>query len=276
MLAYCAKALRIGKQEAVQRDGVGHPGGPADRAEEDRVEAAQGVDPVRGHHRAGGDVGLAGPVEARDLEPRPARRGDREGGVGDGDADPVAGDRGDPVGLHAASPWMSISTLWPTGRVEQIASSPARLGASASRRSAQACMARVRSRGGAAPQPELRSARCAVSTARSTISAPAMGASARATRSEGPVERHAEGTRYGAAADEVAGVERERVRVERQGHEAAPGCDGRTLADSGPQMSPLLPMPPQGIARLRGALARSAPASAVITVRTAQRGGSHT
>ena len=104
MLAYCAKALRIGKQQAVQRDGVGHPGGPADRAEEDRVEAAQGVDPVGGHHRAGGDVGLAGPVEAGDLEPRPARGGNREGGVGHGDADPVAGDRGDAVGLHAASP----------------------------------------------------------------------------------------------------------------------------------------------------------------------------
>ena len=103
------------QQEAVQRDGVGHLGGPADRAEEDRVEAAQGVDPVVGHHRAGGEVGLAGPVEARDLEPRPARRGDGEGGVGHGDADPVAGDRGDPVGLHASSPRMSISRSWSGG-----------------------------------------------------------------------------------------------------------------------------------------------------------------
>ena len=263
------------QQQAVQRDGVGHPGGPADRAEEDRVEAAQGVDPVLGHHRAGGDVGLAGPVEARDLEPRPARRGDREGGVGDGDADPVAGDRGDPVGLHAASPWMSISTLWPTGRVEQIASRPGearRLSIEKVGPGVHGARAVARRRGapaGAAQRP-LR-----VSTARSTMSAPAMGASARATPSEAG-GAPCRSTRYGAAADEVAGVERERVRVERQGHEAAPGCDGRTLTDSGPQMSPLLPMPPQGIARLRGALARSAPASAVITVRTAQRGGSHT
>ena len=50
--------------------------GPADRAEEDRVEAAQDVDAVGGHHGAGGEAGLAGPVEARDLQPRPARRRD--------------------------------------------------------------------------------------------------------------------------------------------------------------------------------------------------------
>ena len=99
------------QQQAVQRDGVRHLGGPADRAEEDRVEAAQDVDPVGGHHGAGGEAGLAGPVEARDLQPRPTCRCDGEGGVGDVAADPVAGDRGDPVGLHASSPRMSISTL---------------------------------------------------------------------------------------------------------------------------------------------------------------------
>ena len=49
---------------------VGHAG-EADRAEEDRVEAAELVEAVLGHHLPGLRVALAAPVEPRQLEPKP-------------------------------------------------------------------------------------------------------------------------------------------------------------------------------------------------------------
>jgi acetylornithine deacetylase len=49
----------------------------------------------------------------------------------------------------------------------------------------------------------------------------------------------------------------------------AMACDGRTLAELAPQMSPLVPTLPHVIPQSRGSLARSALASALLTIRTA-------
>ena len=51
-------------EQAPQRDVVGHAG-EADRAQEDRVEVAQCVEPVVGHHRGRSREVLAAPVVAR-------------------------------------------------------------------------------------------------------------------------------------------------------------------------------------------------------------------
>ncbi len=71
------------------------------------------------------------------------------------------------------------------GRVDTTASSRASSTACASTRSAQRCMARVRSRGAIPPQPEVSSARVATRTASSTTLASATGSRAALTPSEG-------------------------------------------------------------------------------------------
>ncbi len=104
------------QQEPVQRDRIRHALGPADRAEQDRVEAAQGLDAIRRHHRAGLLVEVAGPGEARPFEPEAATmRGAAEhlpGGLGDGGSDAVTRDQGDLVGFHGEAPHSAIRTLF--------------------------------------------------------------------------------------------------------------------------------------------------------------------
>ena len=81
---------------------------PADGAEQNRVELAQRLDAVGGHHRALAFEPLTRPVEigvgqldsvfARHRVEHRTRRGDHL------TADPVAGDHGDPAGRHPPSP----------------------------------------------------------------------------------------------------------------------------------------------------------------------------
>jgi hypothetical protein len=90
------------QQAAPQGDVVGYDVGPADRAEEDRVEAAQLLEPVVGQHLAVFEVVVgAGVLEVLVVQGQVERGG---GGVQDaqtfGDdfgADSVAGDDGDAV-----------------------------------------------------------------------------------------------------------------------------------------------------------------------------------
>lgn len=103
-----------------QRDVVGHAG-PAYRAEVDRVVRFERVKAVRGHVPAAFLVGFAGPVEGVEGEAE-GRGGAAAGGrgeffenllrgVGDVDADPVAGDEGDgvegfPLGVGGGHGWV--------------------------------------------------------------------------------------------------------------------------------------------------------------------------
>lgn len=56
------------QQQAVQRDGIGHLRRPADGAEQDGVETAQGLDAVFGYHTADLLVEGAGPREFCHLQ----------------------------------------------------------------------------------------------------------------------------------------------------------------------------------------------------------------
>ncbi len=92
------------QKQAVQGNGIGHLGGPADGAEEDRVEGAQRLDAVCGHHRAGLAVEVAGPGKARALQREAAQNAgalqNAPRGIDDRDSDTVAGDQRDSVDLH--------------------------------------------------------------------------------------------------------------------------------------------------------------------------------
>ena len=66
-LTYCWKLAADRDQQAPERDVVGHAG-IADRAEEDRVVAADLLEPVLRHHAAGARVVLAAPVELVPFE----------------------------------------------------------------------------------------------------------------------------------------------------------------------------------------------------------------
>ena len=87
-------------QQAPQRDVVRHTW-RAHRAEEDRVVAAERLQPVLGHHRAGLEVPVAAPGKLVPLEPEAvqlARALEHAlGGRDDLVADPVARDRHDAV-----------------------------------------------------------------------------------------------------------------------------------------------------------------------------------
>jgi hypothetical protein len=116
-------------EQAPQRDVVGHPG-PADGAEEDRLEAAEDLQPVGRHHRALLLVAPARPVELgvleRDAVPRAHGVEHLAGGGDDLRADPVARDDGDLLcrrlrGGHGA-PRPSSDTI--SGRNTMISIAP--------------------------------------------------------------------------------------------------------------------------------------------------------
>ena len=86
------------QQQTVKRDRVRHPRRPADRAQEDRIETAQGLDAVLGHHPPGRQIGVAGPVETGRLEqPRGDGFGHLQRGLHNRNTDAVTGDEGDLV-----------------------------------------------------------------------------------------------------------------------------------------------------------------------------------
>src|SRR2546425_8274834 len=88
-------------ERAPERDVIGHLGGPADSAEEDRVVPADLLLPVLRHHRAVREVVVARPVEVielqLDLELPRGRVEDAQPLGHDLLADAVAGDHRDPV-----------------------------------------------------------------------------------------------------------------------------------------------------------------------------------
>ena len=94
-------------QQAPQRHVVRHAR-PADGAEQDRVEPAQRIDAVGGHHRALAFVALARPVEFGVVAVDPVARADgvqyRAGRRDHLAADPVAGDHGDLLSGHPPQP----------------------------------------------------------------------------------------------------------------------------------------------------------------------------
>ena len=101
---------------------VGHIG-PADRAEENRVAVAQGVERAGRHHAAGLDEVIAAPRMLGQPQREPVRATDRledlERRGRDLAADAVAGDHGDRVGSdvgHVAAPGGSASAIaFPSG-----------------------------------------------------------------------------------------------------------------------------------------------------------------
>ena len=99
-------------QHVPQRDVVRHPR-HSDRAEIDRIELRQPVEPVLGHDPAGLVVGRAIPVEPGEIErdpEAPRRRLDRADAFRhDFGADAVAGDDRDPVPAHSAPSSPSLS-----------------------------------------------------------------------------------------------------------------------------------------------------------------------
>ena len=93
------EALADRQQQAVQRHRIGHLGRPADRAQQDRVKAREDLEPILGHHPARLKVMRAGPgQQRRGKPPRRRRLGHAQGGLGHGDADPVARNDGDAMG----------------------------------------------------------------------------------------------------------------------------------------------------------------------------------
>ena len=98
---YWRKARRIGISRPHSETWSG-TSGPADRAEEDRVAVAQGVERVGRHHAAGLDEVVAAPRVLGQPQLEPVRATDRlehlERGGRDLAADAVARDHGDRVG----------------------------------------------------------------------------------------------------------------------------------------------------------------------------------
>jgi hypothetical protein len=94
-----------GDEQAPERDVVGH-GGPADRAQEDRLEGPQPLDAVLGHHATKALEALAAPGELLELEADPEAAADgleRAQALGHHLlADPVARDHRDLVTAHGA------------------------------------------------------------------------------------------------------------------------------------------------------------------------------
>ena len=114
------------QQAAPQRDVVGHHVGPADRAEEDRVEPAQFLEPVVGQHLPVLEVVVgAGVVEVLVVEVQVERGGcgveDAQAFGDDFGADSVAGDDGDAVGSRTCVVFLSgvrsavVVQVWSTG-----------------------------------------------------------------------------------------------------------------------------------------------------------------
>ena len=100
------KRLADRQQQPVQRHGIRHRVGPANGAQKDRIKAAQGFDPVCGHHRAGLDVIVAGPRKGlriqRKAKPfgRNVQHGHRR--IGHVNADAIAGDQREFVSGHVS------------------------------------------------------------------------------------------------------------------------------------------------------------------------------
>src|SRR3712207_5940082 len=104
------------QEKTVQRHRVGHLCWPAHRAEIDRIEGTQRLDPVLRHHGTGLLIVLAGPRKCRTLEVEFVLAGcglqDGPGGCGYILADTIAWDQRYRIALHGLPSQRSMSTLF--------------------------------------------------------------------------------------------------------------------------------------------------------------------